>query len=68
MNTGAFLKERRLENKLSQAKLAAEVEVDVTAINKYELNKRRPSPEVAQRLGKFLGFDWTIFYVEEASA
>jgi len=50
---------------MSQAKVAAEIEVDVTAINKYELNKRRPSPEVAQRLGKLLDFDWTVFYVEE---
>ena len=68
MNCGIYLKEKRLDKKMSQAAVAEDVGVDVTAINKYELNKRRPSPKVAQRLGRLLSFDWTIFYVEEESA
>ena len=27
-----------------------------------ESGKRRPSPEVAKRIGSYLGFDWTKFY------
>jgi transcriptional regulator with XRE-family HTH domain len=36
--------------------------VHVTYIAKIEDGERRPSPEVAQKLGKLLGFDWTRFY------
>lgn len=65
LNCGAFLRLKRLARRMTQSNVAEEVEVAVSAINKYELNKRRPTPEVAQRLGKLFDFDWTIFYSED---
>jgi transcriptional regulator with XRE-family HTH domain len=53
---------KRLARSMTQAAVAEKVGVAVSAINKYELDKRRPSPEVAQQLGVLLDFDWTIFY------
>jgi transcriptional regulator with XRE-family HTH domain len=67
LNSGEILKEKRLEKKMSQADVASEVGVHVATINKYELNKRRPSPEVAQKLGKLFDFEWTIFYVKKSA-
>lgn len=30
-----------------------------------ENGKRRPSPDVAKRIGSYLGFDWTLFYEDK---
>ena len=33
--------------------------------NYIESGKRRPSPELAQKIAKVLKFDWTKFYEEQ---
>ncbi len=57
-----WFKDLRLGKKLSQAELADLSDVDVTMVNKIELGERRPSPELAQKLGLILGINWTKFY------
>jgi transcriptional regulator with XRE-family HTH domain len=58
-----WLRVLREEKKMTQAGVANLVGVNVTAINKYELGKRRPSPEIAQKIAVVLGFDWTRFFL-----
>ena len=65
MDSGLLLKTKRLDKEMSQAEVANMIGVNVTSINKYELNRRRPSPGVAQKLAKLFDFEWTIFYVED---
>ena len=57
-----WLKNARVKKGMTQAALSALAGVDVTAIGKYENGKRRPSPEVAQKIASVLGFSWTRFF------
>ncbi len=57
-----WLRSLREQKQLTQAVLAKKVDVDITAIGKYESGARRPSPEVAQKLASVLEFDWTRFF------
>lgn len=50
--------------KLSQRLLAKIVHCSPMMINYIESGSRRPSPELAQKLGKILNFDWTRFYTD----
>lgn len=47
---------------LTHQKVADMVSVDRVYITQIINGNRRPSPEVAQKLGKALKFDWTIFF------
>jgi len=51
--------------KLTQAELAQAVGVSQRTIAAIEGGTRRPSPELAQRIGAVLGFPWTRFYEDE---
>ena len=51
--------------KLTQAELAQTVGVSQRTIAAIEGGTRRPSPDLAQKLGKELGFEWTRFYEDE---
>lgn len=55
----------RKNRKLTQQEVADLVDVSRQAYSSYETGIRRPSPEVAMRLGATLGFDWTRFYETE---
>lgn len=59
------LSEYRLSHNLTQQSLAKTVGVTQKSISAYEKGERRPSPEVAQKIGAVLGFDWTRFFTEE---
>lgn len=48
------LNERRNEKGLSQEQLALAVGVTQASISAYELGTRRPSPEIALKIGEFL--------------
>lgn len=50
---------------LSQSKIAKEIGVSQQMYNYIENGKRRPSPELAQKIAKVLKFDWTKFYEEQ---
>lgn len=58
--------QRRKEKKLTQAELAQMVGCSQRAIAGYELNERKPSIQMAKRIGAELGFPWTDFYEDEA--
>jgi transcriptional regulator with XRE-family HTH domain len=58
----AWLKELLRDKQLTHQKVADAVSVDRAYITQIINGNRRPSPDVAQKLGKELNFDWTIFF------
>ena len=47
---------------LTRTQAAFFCDMNATYLEKIENGKRRPSPEVAQKIAGFYGFDWTRFY------
>ena len=58
------IKEASIKLGISQKEAADMVNVSQPAYSNIENGRRRPSPEVAQRIAKVLGFDWTLFFVD----
>ncbi len=56
---------RRKEHKLTQSELGQICGVAQRTVAAYESGERRPSPEVAKRIGAELGFNWTEFYEDD---
>lgn len=56
------LRNLRIDKCLTMKQVGFEVGIAESTYSLIESGKRRPSPEVAQKLGKLLGFDWTEFY------
>ncbi|WP_239984878.1 helix-turn-helix domain-containing protein [Sporolactobacillus pectinivorans] len=56
-----FLKARRDALELSQQDVANGAKIDRSYYTKIE-NGLRPSVDVAQRIAKFMNFDWTLFF------
>lgn len=56
--------QKRKEKKLTQAELAQLVGCSQRAIAGYELEERKPSVQMAQRIGAVLGIKWTDFFEE----
>jgi transcriptional regulator with XRE-family HTH domain len=52
----------RKGKKMTQAELAAVVGVSQRMIAAIEGDERRPSADLAQRIGAELGFPWTVFF------
>lgn len=63
---GAEMARIRKEKKLTQAELGQIVGVSQRMIAAIECGERRPSVELAQKLGKELGFAWPLFFDEKA--
>lgn len=59
------LVEIRKKLKLTQQQVAERAGMNRAYYTMIETGIRRPSPEVAMRLGKALDFDWTRFYEPE---
>lgn len=59
----AELKELRLAKNLTMKQVSQRAGIAECTYSLIETGKRRPSPEVAQRIGDILGFDWTKFYL-----
>lgn len=59
-----WLKEIRAEKEMTQEMVALRADVARAAYSNIEIGVRRPSVEVAKRIGAVLGFDWTRFYEE----
>ena len=57
--------QKRKERKLTQAELAQLVGCSQRAIAGYELDERKPSVQMAKRIGSELGFPWGSFYEDE---
>lgn len=60
-----WLKELRELKKLTQLDVSKSAGIKRPSYSLIENGSRRPSPEVAMKLGKLLGFDWTRFFDEE---
>ncbi len=58
------LEEIRGKKGVSQKEVARAAGISRAAYTNIELGKRRPSPEVAQKIAKFLKFPWTKFFTE----
>ena len=55
---------KRRERKLTQAELGDMIGIAQRTVAAYESGERRPSIEVAKRLGDALGFPWSALYEE----
>ena len=58
------LEKIRFKKGLSQEAVAKACGISRAAYTNIENGKRKPSPELAQKIGKVLGFDWTLFYTK----
>lgn len=56
------LKEMRRSQGKSQESVAEAAKISRAAYSNIENGKRRPSPEVAMRIGAYLDFPWTKFF------
>lgn len=57
-----WLKNIREEKNLTQQSLAKRIGISRQMVNSIENGTRRPSPEVAKKIAKILGFEWTKFF------
>ena len=57
---------KRKEHKLTQSELGQICGVAQRTVAAYESGERRPSPEVARKIGEALGFPWTAFFEDDA--
>ena len=62
------LQKLRKDAQLTRKKLSEEVGCTENYIYMLENGSRRPSPEVAQKLGAVLGFDWTLFFSDKSAS
>lgn len=60
-----WLVEKRHTKALTQQQVAKEVHISRAYYTLIELGNRRPSPQLAQKIGGLLGFDWKRFYDTE---
>lgn len=63
-----WLVKARKELNLTQAEVAKFAGISRSAYSNIETGNRDPSVYVAKKIGKCLGFDWTLFYENEHSA
>lgn len=49
----------------SQAYVARAIGVKQPTYWQYEHGSITPSPSIARKIGRLLGFDWTLFYPDE---
>ncbi len=55
----------RRQRGLSQFEVSKLIDMSQQGYGAIENGKRRPSPDLAQKIGKVLNFDWTKFYKKE---
>lgn len=56
----------RVQQGFTQQKVEDESLVDRSTYAQYESGRRTPTVENAKKIGKALGFDWTIFFANES--
>lgn len=59
---------KRKEHKLTQTELGEMCGVAQRTVAAYESGERRPSPEVAKKIGAVLGMAWTDFFEDGESS
>ncbi len=60
----AWLREARINAGLTLRQLSELVGVSEQSLSYYENGDRRPTPDIAMKLGEQLHFPWTRFYVK----
>ena len=65
--TGEKMARLRKKKGLTQAEFAQALGVSQRMVAAIEAGDRRPSVELAKKIGQKLGFWWTEFYEEEES-
>lgn len=63
-----WLTKMRKERNLDQQDVAELIGTTQQFYNYVENGKRRPSPEIAIKIGKVLNFDWRLFYERKTKA
>ena len=58
------LKKIRKERGMTGAKLGEKAKISISTLSMIETGRRRPSVNLAKRLGLALGVDWTLFFEE----
>lgn len=61
------LKAIRKERGLMQNQLGEKANVSISALSMIETGRRRPSVNLAKRLGAALGVDWTQFFDDDSA-
>ncbi|MFV0497461.1 MAG: helix-turn-helix transcriptional regulator [Candidatus Fimivivens sp.] len=62
MNIEKLLIKNRKSKCMTQSDVAEAIGISRAHYTNIEKGNRRPSPEIAQKIGDILGVDWTTFY------
>ncbi|MFS1010252.1 helix-turn-helix transcriptional regulator [Enterococcus casseliflavus] len=62
-----WLIKTREEKGMTQDQVAKNADIERTYYNMIERGKRRPSVEVAKRIGQVLHFEWTSFFTPKCN-
>lgn len=65
MNICNLLLNKRSQYKLTQDQISKLLDISRAHYTNIENGVRRPSPELAQKIGKELDFDWKLFYEKD---
>lgn len=65
MKKRQWLIELRKEQGLGLTEISKKIGTTTQFYYYIENGDRRPSPEIAQKIGDILGFNWTMFYPKE---
>lgn len=60
-----WLKEIRLNSNSTMLSLSSKLDISESYYCMLESGERRPSVEIAKKIGEVLNFDWTKFFEEE---
>ncbi|MEC1552590.1 helix-turn-helix transcriptional regulator [Bacillus haynesii] len=64
MNQNIWIKEYRKQKNYNHSQVALKAGIERSYYTKIE-NGQKPSVKVAQKLGKVLDFDWTLFFTQD---
>ena len=60
-----WLRNIRIEKKLTQKGVADMVSITQPSYHQIECGENNPSVETARKIAAVLGFDWTLFFPDE---
>lgn len=64
---GKMMAEKRAKLDFTQEEVARDANITRAYYSLIESESKRPSPRVAQKIARKLGFDWTIFFTNECN-
>ena len=68
MRERTWLREMRDKRQLTQQQVADLIRTTQQHYSLIEKGEQRPSPLLAKRIAALFGFDWTVFFDDEAAA